>query len=121
MKPYSLPGWKWDLNTKSRLKHDMIISCLIKRADFGDIHVGKLSGGWKPSMQANEYFNSIQTLKQWYADNKDEYIFVNEYDEVVSFDDYLIKIHEWNQDPENERHEYGPSADGFDWTYDEFA
>jgi hypothetical protein len=36
-----------------------------KHSDFGDIHVGKRSGGWKPLMQANKHFHSIQTLKQF--------------------------------------------------------
>jgi len=42
-------------------------------------------------------------------------------DEAVSFEKYLLKIHEWNQNTENKRHDFPQSADGFDWTYREFS
>lgn len=87
------------------------------RDDHGDIHVGKLSYGWKPLMQAGEHFHSIETLKQWYEKNKQNYIFVNEYDEEVPFNEYLAEINERNQDPDAKAHDYGRGADGFDWTH----
>ena len=58
-----------------------------------DIHVGKLSGDWKPLMQASEHFNSVATLIEWYEKNKDEYNFIDECDEVNGFydlDDFFI-------------------------------
>ena len=75
-------------------RHDLVL--LDRHDDIGDIHVGKTSGGWKPLMQASDHFHSIETLKQWYEQNKSEYIFINEYDEVIPFEEYLLKIHEWN-------------------------
>jgi arsenate reductase-like glutaredoxin family protein len=101
------------------LRHDFYLPD--KHSDFGDIHVGKRSGGWKPLMQANKHFHSIQTLKKWYEQNKNEYDFIDEYDEIVPFGEYLREIYEWNQNPENKRHDFSPGADGFDWTYQEFS
>ena len=92
-----------------------------RHSDFGDIHVGKMSAGWKPLMQANKHFQSIQTLKQWYDQSKDEYNFINEYEDIVSFEEYLLEIHEWNQNPENKRHDFSLGADGFDWAHQEFS
>ena len=41
----------------------------IDHSDY-DIHVGKLSCGWKPLMQANEHFHSVATLTLWYEQKK---------------------------------------------------
>jgi len=57
----------------------------------------------------------------WYEQNKDEYIFIDGSDEAVSFEEYLLKIYEWNQNTENKRHDFSQGADGFDWTYREFS
>jgi len=87
----------------------------------GYIHVGKLSHGWKPLMQASEHFHSIQTLMQWHEENKQDYIFINEEDEVVAFDEYLAEINDRNQNPEAKEHEWSKGTDGFDWTHTRFS
>jgi hypothetical protein len=110
-------GLMYEVELESRYEYDLPD----ERTDFGDIHVGKLSGGWKPLMQANEHFSSIKTLKQWYAKNKNKYVFINEYDEFISFEEYLIRINEWNQDPENDWHDFAKNVDGFDWVWGEFS
>lgn len=85
-----------------------------------DIHVGKISHGWKPLLKASEHFDSIETLKQWYAKNKNEYIFINEYYKKVSFDEFLSEIHELNKDPNAKEGSQGKGADGFRWAYGDF-
>ena len=89
--------------------------------DIGDIHVGKNSYGWKPLMKANEHFHSIETLKQWYEQNKSDYFFIDEYGKTIDFEEYLIKIQKRNENPENKRHDYEIGTDGFDWTSREFC
>ena len=92
----------------------------IDHSDY-DIHVGKLSCGWKPLMQANEHFHSVATLKQWYEQNKHEYNFINEYDEVVLFEDYIKGIARRNNDDSREGHEKITRSDGYDWSYTQFS
>ena len=91
------------------------------RDTYGDIHVGKLSGGWKPLLQANEYFHSIQTLKQWYEQNKHDYNFIDEYDEIVQFDDFIREIAERNQNDDLEDHKHSKDSEGYDWTHTQFS
>ena len=89
-----------------------------------DIHVGKLSCGWKPLMQATEYFHSVETLKQWYEENKSDYNFINEYDEVASFEDYIEEIARRNSDDSLKGHEefhQVTRSDSYDWTYTQFS
>lgn len=86
-----------------------------------DIHVGKISAGWKPSMQVNKHFHSIATLKQFYEQNKHEYNFINEYGEVVSFENYLQEIKELNSDDSRKAHSNAHGADGYDWLRTEFS
>ena len=89
--------------------------------EYGDIHVGKFSHGWKPLMQANEHFTSLKTLKQWEEENRHDYTFIDEYSEEVSFEDYIVKLHERNQNPEYKWHGYHKCSDGFEWTHMEFS
>ena len=92
--------------------------------DSYDIHVGKLSGGWKPLMQANEHFNSVATLKQWYERNKLEYNFIDEDDEVTSFEEYIEEIARRNSDDSMEGHKsvwVVHNTEGYDWTYTKFS
>ena len=88
---------------------------------FGDIHVGKLSYGWKPLMQANKHFNSIPTLKQWYEENRNVYNFIDEDDRVMLFEDFLQMISKRNKDDKSKKHEHCTSSDGYDWTYTDFS
>ena len=94
---------------------------LDSRETYGDIHLGKLSCGWKPLLQANEHFDSIQSLKQWYEQNKHNYNFINEYDEIVQFDDFIKEIAKRNKDDDLEGHKYSKDSEGYEWTRSEFC
>jgi len=96
----------------------------IDHSDY-DIHVGKISCGWKPLMQTNEHFHSVETLTLWYEQHKDEYSFIDEYGKVISFEEYLVEIEERNNDNSLKDHEqtHGPirGSDGYDWLNVEFG
>ena len=91
------------------------------RDDYGDIHVGKISGGWKPLMQANEHFHSLQTLKQWYEQNKSDYNFIDEYGDIVKFEEYIEDIAKRNQDEDLKGHSHIGYTDGYDWEHRVFS
>ena len=82
---------------------------------FGDIHVGKISCGWKPSLHYNEHFRSFQELQQWYEENKHDYILINEYREEIQFDDFIKKVINRNNDENNKKHDNVLGNDGYDW------
>ena len=88
---------------------------------YGDIHVGKLSVGWKPLLKANGHFNSVSALKQWYEQNKHEYNFIDEYDEVASFKEFITEIERRNKDDTQKGHPNKHGADGYDWEYSIFC
>ena len=92
---------------------------------YGDIHVGKISYGWKPSMQANEHFDSIAALKQFYERSKHEYNFINEGGEIVPFEDYLREIKALNDDDRLKDHKglsgFFHGSDDYDWCRTEFS
>ena len=88
---------------------------------YGDIHVGKLSYGWKPLLQANKHFHSIQTLKQWYEQNKHDYNLIDEYDETVQFDEFIREIAERNQNDDLEEHRHRKDSEGYDWSHTKFS
>lgn len=90
------------------------------REDYGDIHVGKLSSGWKPLLQANAQFHSLQTLKQWHEQNKHDHVFITGDEKTVPFDDFLKEIAERNQNDNFSGHGYSKDSDGYEWTRTEF-
>ena len=92
----------------------------IRNADY-DIHVGKLSHGWKPLLQAGDHFNSITTLKQWHEQNKHDYNFIDEYRDEASFEDFLAEIAKRNKDENAKNHERVQTTDGYDWMYTKFS
>ena len=67
-------------------------------------------------LQANEQFHSLQTLKQWYEQNKHAYIFIDEGDEEMQFNDFLEEIAERNQNDDFKGHKYSKDSDGYEWT-----
>ena len=89
--------------------------------DIGDIHVGKISYGWKPLMKAGEHFHSIETLQRWHEQNRGEYVFIDEYGKTTDFEEYLMEIHKRNEDAHNKPHDYPIGVDGFEWTSREFC
>lgn len=61
------------------------------------IHIGKRSAGWKPIFEANEYFDSVKGIIDFYNNNKDNLIIKNEYDEELTFHELERELIDWNQ------------------------
>lgn len=58
-----------------------------------DIHIGKKSAGWKPLLKRNdELYTNVEELKQYYLDNEDSLIIVDEYDVEMSLDELSDKL-----------------------------
>lgn len=62
------------------------------------IHIGKRSGGWKPLLRANEYYDSFKSIKAFYNDNKEYLSIVDEYDREYTFDELVEDLILWNKD-----------------------
>lgn len=96
------------------------------------IHIGKSSIGWKFLFQSqNDKYNEPQVIWntydqvcEWlhkYTVETDNYVIINEYDEVVSFDD-LIKLIEDKQSEHNpDDFTYARNVNGYRFSDREFC
>ena len=98
----------------ANLKHDIYREALAERIadvdnirvklewefDIPEIHVCKLSGGWVPLFEETKYYKDYEGFKKFYNKYKDDFDFVDEYDEKVNIDEFdrevMSKIHEEN-------------------------
>ena len=92
------------------------------------IHIGKSSAGWLFCFhQINDtwndppvIWNTYNQVKEWLKKNttdSDKYVILNEYDEIVSFDDFIEMV-EKKQNDENckgndENFRYCKNVDGY--------
>lgn len=52
-----------------------------------EIHIGKNSGGWRPLFEKTEQYSSIKELVQFYEDNKDKLIIMDEYSSEITLEE----------------------------------
>lgn len=98
-----------------------------------EIHICKVSGGWKPLFQSHsDKFSNFQELKEYYKNNKKNLIVMDEYDREIKWSEFLDYIIDRNVSLWNglglKSHlllgydgEYQLDNDGFDWTNREFC
>ena len=102
----------------------------------GPIHIGKSSMGWMFLFQRqNEQWhdppvvwNTFNQVKDWlrkYCVDSDEYAIMNEYDEIVTYDDLMETI-QWHQEDENcrsnpDNFHYSDNVDGYRFTSGDFS
>lgn len=66
------------------------------------IHIVKISKGWKPLLQCNEYFSSMKDIINFY--NSNEYDLINEYNEYSDFKKLVNEINDMYKDKDNKSH-----------------
>lgn len=74
---------KWDLTENAEVGYE-------------EIHIGKRSGGWKPTFEKQKQFSSVKELEAFYENNQDTYEIINEYDEVLDWDGLVNELITWN-------------------------
>lgn len=92
------------------------------------IHIGKSSIGWLFNFQSqNEKYteppvvwNTYNQVKDWlkkYTVDSKEYVIMNEYDEIVSYEDFINLVDEKQKDPKNlsnkDNFTYARNVDGY--------
>ena len=91
------------------------------------IHIGKSSAGWLFLFQDCEYFHTYPQVVKWLDDNvrSGNYVLMNEYDEVISVDDFIELVQKKQNDlhcrnnPDN--FEYCRNIDGYRFDDREFC
>lgn len=98
-----------------------------------EIHICKVSGGWKLLFQSHsDKFSNFQELKEYYKNNKKNLIVMDEYDREIKWSEFLDYIIDRNVSLWNDlglkshlllgfNNEYYLDVDGFEWTNRDFA
>ena len=96
------------------------------------VHIGKSSIGWKFNFQSQNYpceeppivWNTYEQVYEWlyrHTVESNEYVIMDEYDEIISFDDF-IKLVEWKQKENNkDDFTYARNVNGFRFTDKDFS
>jgi hypothetical protein len=96
---------------------------------FEKIHICKISAGWKPLFEKTDHYGSLDELKAFYEQNKDQFRVINEDREPVDLYDLLSKCDERYNDDTNTSHLSLKSHDyhrwlcssGYEWTNGKFS
>lgn len=97
--------------------------------DVDEIHLFKISSGWKPLFQTNENWSSVKELEDYYNKHKNILVFVDEYDEEQDFNKILEDVKNRYKDKNNQSHikestTYFPiftDKEGYEFTNLEFS
>lgn len=76
-----------------------------------DIHIAKTSAGWKPLFQNNEYFESVEDIKNFYFNNFDTLIIKDEYGTDYTWEEFKKRVINFN--PNGVSHIKSIKLDGF--------
>jgi len=97
------------------------------------IHIGKRSAGWKPIFQAQEYFKTIEELKQFYNKHVEELIIKSEYNEIMTWNELEEELFKWSSEDGkssvkeaiknnyNYNNQYYIDEFGYEWLDGEFS
>jgi hypothetical protein len=56
------------------------------------IHIGKISGGWKPLFAKTKYYDDFKQLRRFYEDNKEDLVIVDEYGAKYDWKDFMLSF-----------------------------
>ena len=100
--------------------------------DLKWIHIGKRSAGWKPVFQAQEYFKTIEELKQFYDNNQEKLNIKSEYDQIMTWEELDKELIQWspeglssvdeaNKNDYNYNNQYYKDKIGYEWIDSDFS
>lgn len=74
-----------------------------------ELHIGKRSGGWRPLFNKTDFYSSVKEIEEFYKNNKDFLCIVDEYDNLLSWNDLKSELIDWNKDEDviDRKHEFG--------------
>lgn len=100
------------------------------------IHIGKSSAGWLFSFQSqNEkwheppiVWNTYPQVKKWLKEHtvdKNDFVIMDEYDEIVSYDDFIDLVDSKQRDPVSQANpdnfSYSRNVDGYRFSDEDFC
>ena len=104
---------------------------------YSPVHIGKSSLGWKFCFQTQDTWgideiriewNTFPQVKDWlykWTVEKPVYVIMNEYDEIVPFDDFIEMVERKQKDSysrdNQDNFSYARNVDGYRFTDEEFS
>lgn len=90
--------------------------------DYPQLHICKISCGWKPLFETSKFYSSVQELKDFYNKNKDRIIIKDEYGEELEIDVLFKIIDDRYKDINNQEHENAyKDKQGYEWVSHNFS
>lgn len=90
--------------------------------EYPELHICKISMGWKPLFEATKFYGNVKELKEFYNKNKDRINIEDEYGEVHDIDDLFefIDIKYKNKKSLEHKDAYKDSQ-GYEWVTNNFS
>ena len=96
------------------------------------IHIGKASIGWKFNFQTHNdtwgnppvIWNTYDQVYEWLYQNtvqSNNYVIIDEYDEIISFDDFVALVEEKQKEDNPGNFDYSRNVNGYRFCDGEFC
>ena len=90
--------------------------------EYPELHICKISMGWKPLFETSKYYRSVQELKDFYYKNKDRITIEDEYGQEKDINELLKKVDDIYKDKNNQAHEDAyRDKEGYEWVSHNFS
>lgn len=90
--------------------------------EYPELHICKISMGWKPLFESSKYYRSVQELKDFYENNKNRINIVDEYGEIHDLDELFEFINIKYKDKKSQTHEDAyKDKQGYEWVSHNFS
>ena len=90
--------------------------------EYPELHICKISMGWKPLFQATKFYNNVQELKDFYYKNKNKIVIKDEYGEEQDIDELFKDIDDRYNNKDNQAHEDAyKDKQGYEWVTSNFS
>ena len=90
--------------------------------EYPELHICKISMGWKPLFEATKFYGNVKELKEFYNKNKDRIHIEDEYGEEQDIDELFQFIDMKYKDKNSQSHtDAYKDGQGYEWVSHNFS
>ena len=90
--------------------------------EYPELHICKISMGWKPLFEATKFYSNVKELKEFYDKNKDRIHIEDEYGEEQDIDELFQFIDMKYKDKNSQSHtDAYKDGQGYEWVSHNFS
>ncbi len=90
--------------------------------EYPELHICKISMGWKPLFEATKFYSNVKELKEFYDKNKDRIHIEDEYGEEQDIDELFQFIDMKYKDKNSQSHtDAYKDGQGYEWVSRNFS